>query len=99
MQVLLEMSKRQFGRDDQVHLKESEAIAMFDVPLDKIIATVQTTLKRTQGGCDHMLLVGGFGGSDYFIKKMNATFKDSVRQSIISPDYASAAVVQGMYTS
>ena len=68
---------------------------MFDNPVDKIVAATQQTLICIGGSCDYMLLVGGFSGSEYLIQKMRSAFSGSVRQRIVSPDYASAAVLQG----
>lgn len=95
LQLTEDLADRQCGVDDQFWVPESQAKAMFDNPVDKIVAATQQTLICIGGSCDYMLLVGGFSGSEYLIQKMRSAFSGSVRQRIVSPDYASAAVLQG----
>ena len=68
---------------------------MFDKPIDVIIAAVKRVLKRVGGRCDYMLLVGGFGESEYLNKRVRAAFSSVVNRRIVQPDRASAAVVKG----
>ena len=68
---------------------------MFDQLLAMIIGATQKVLDRAKGGCDYMLIVGGFAESTYLIQKLRQAFAGSVTHKIVSPDVPSQAVLKG----
>lgn len=96
LDVLAQQSR---GREDQITVPLHTMRAMFDKLVDAIVEKCQHTLDRiSQAGitCDHMLIVGGFGGSPYLIAKMRAAFQEQVKQGVVSPGVPSQAVLKGV---
>ena len=84
--------------DDELWIPVEAAKAMFDKPINVIINAVKRVLGRVGGRCDYMLLVGGFGESEYLKRRVRAAFCGAVRHRVVSPDRPSAVVVKGTDT-
>ena len=97
--MLARLAASQDQIDDELWIPVEEAKAMFDKPINVIINAVQRVLERIDGSCDYMLLVGGFGESEYLKRRVRAAFSGAVRRRIVSPDRPSAAVVKGTDSS
>ncbi len=81
--------------DEELHISVEDSPEMFDQLLAMIIGATQKVLDRAKGGCDYMLIVGGFAESTYLIQKLRQAFAGSVTHKIVSPDVPSQAVLKG----
>ena len=86
------------GAEDEIQVPAATMRCWFDSLIDPIIAAVHSSLSRASDqGCpvDYMLIVGGFGGSPYFIKRIRAAFEAHVTR-IVCPGVPSESVLQGI---
>ena len=94
-QICQKLSAEQDGNDEELVISKEAACAMFDKVLEQIIEATKKLLARTEGGCDYILLVGGFAESPYLVKIIREAFSSSVRRKIVRPDVPSQAVLKG----
>lgn len=95
VQICQKLSAEQNGNDEELVISQEAACAIFDKVLDQIIEATKKLLARAEGGCDYMLLVGGFAESPYLVKRIRKASSNSVRRKIVRPDVPSQAVLKG----
>ncbi|KAK6828704.1 hypothetical protein RU639_003752 [Aspergillus parasiticus] len=83
-----------------VILSSDDMRAIFDPVIDQIVSLVKLQIKdaRQETGKDvikRIVLVGGFGDSEYLRKTMRSSFESGENITITIPDSPQAAIVQG----
>lgn len=70
---------------------------LFDKVLDDIIGEVTDFVCGLEDPCSHVVLVGGFGESKYFLKQLR-TALSGFNCSVTSPSVPSQAVLAGSFS-
>ncbi|PYI16838.1 actin-like ATPase domain-containing protein [Aspergillus violaceofuscus CBS 115571] len=101
--------KMKLCRPDPAHYDEEERLvtidendlhAMFNPVVDKVLSLVRQQIDdaKVEAGKDvlnRIILVGGFGDSEYLHQEMVKAFGSNGKITITVPNYAQAAIVQG----
>ncbi|PYI36946.1 actin-like ATPase domain-containing protein [Aspergillus indologenus CBS 114.80] len=101
--------KMKLCRPDPAHYDEEERLvtidendlhAMFNPVVDKVLSLVRQQIDdaKVEAGKDvvnRIILVGGFGDSEYLHQEMVKAFGSNGKITVTVPNYAQAAIVQG----